>query len=83
MKLICTINQLPRMLLIAAYLLLNALFYTHAIADDIVKMDRIIAIVDKDVITEQELANKVRTVSNQLENKESNSHQSKCSENKY
>lgn len=67
MKLICTINQLPRMLLIAACLLLNALFYSHAIADDIVKMDRIIAIVDKDVITEQELANKVRTVSNQLE----------------
>ena len=67
MKLICTINQIPRVLLIPVCLLLNAMFYTHAIADDIVKMDRIIAIVDKDVITEQELANKVRTVSNQLE----------------
>lgn len=67
MKLICTINQFPRVLLIAVCLLPNAFFYTHAIADDIVKMDRIIAIVDKDVITEQELANKVRTVSNQLE----------------
>ena len=67
MKLICTINQFPRVLLIAVCLLQNAFFYTHAIADDIVKMDRIIAIVDKDVITEQELANKVRTVSNQLE----------------
>ncbi len=67
MKLISKINLFPRMLLIAACLLLNASFHTYAIADDIVKMDRIIAIVDKDVITEQELANKVRTVSNQLE----------------
>lgn len=67
MKLICTINLFPRVLLVAAYFLLNAFFLTHAIADDIVKMDRIIAIVDKDVITEQELTNKVRTVSNQLE----------------
>ncbi|MGJ8619218.1 MAG: peptidylprolyl isomerase [Methylophilaceae bacterium] len=67
MKLICTINLLPRLLLVAAYFLIGAIFNTNAIADDIVKMDRIIAIVDKDVITEQELVNKVRTVSNQLE----------------
>ncbi|HSR01660.1 MAG TPA: SurA N-terminal domain-containing protein, partial [Methylophilaceae bacterium] len=63
----CTINLFPRVLLISACFLLNTFFHTYAIADDIVKMDRIIAIVDKDVITEQELANKVRTVSNQLE----------------
>ncbi len=67
MKLISKINLFPRMLLIAACFLLNAFFHTYAVADDIVKMDRIIAIVDKDVITEQELTNKVRTVSNQLE----------------
>lgn len=38
-------------------------------ADNIVKMDRIIAIVDKNAITEQELEEKVRTVSSQLEQK--------------
>lgn len=67
MKLTSTINLLPRVLFTTACLLVSAFFYSNAIADDIVKMDRIIAIVDKDVITEQELANKVRTVSNQLE----------------
>ncbi len=35
--------------------------------DDIVKLDRIVAIVDKEAITEQELEHKVRTVSEKLE----------------
>lgn len=36
-------------------------------ADDIVKLDRIVAIVDKNAITEQELESKVRTVTDQFE----------------
>jgi peptidyl-prolyl cis-trans isomerase SurA len=36
-------------------------------SNEIVKMDRIIAVVDQNVITEQELADRVRTVSAQLE----------------
>jgi peptidyl-prolyl cis-trans isomerase SurA len=36
-------------------------------AAEVVKMDRIIAIVDQSVITEQELADRIRTVSAQLE----------------
>lgn len=47
--------------------LLSSLFHMNANAEDIVKMDRIIAIVDKNAITEQELEDKVRTVSAQLE----------------
>jgi peptidyl-prolyl cis-trans isomerase SurA len=41
--------------------------HTAEAADDIVKMDRIIAIVDEKVITEQELTDRVDSVSNQLE----------------
>ncbi len=40
---------------------------TFAFSVEIVKMDRIIAIVDQGVITEQELADRMRTVSAQLE----------------
>ncbi|HQN64167.1 MAG TPA: peptidylprolyl isomerase [Methylophilus sp.] len=36
-------------------------------ASDVVKMDRIIAIVDQSVITEQELADRIKTVSGQLQ----------------
>ena len=36
-------------------------------SNDIVKMDRIIAVVDQSVITEQELADRIKTVSAQLE----------------
>ncbi|MDG1445177.1 MAG: peptidylprolyl isomerase [Methylophilaceae bacterium] len=35
--------------------------------NDVVKLDRIVAIVDKNAITEQDLENKIRTVSEQLE----------------
>jgi len=37
-----------------------------AFADEIVKMDRIVAIVDQSVITEQELENRIRTLTAQL-----------------
>lgn len=43
-----------------------------------VKMDRIIAIVDQSVITEQELANRIQTVSAQLENKARHCQRKKC-----
>ncbi|MEQ1597783.1 MAG: peptidylprolyl isomerase [Methylotenera sp.] len=43
------------------------LISTFAFSVEIVKMDRIIAIVDQGVITEQELADRMRTVSAQLE----------------
>jgi peptidyl-prolyl cis-trans isomerase SurA len=59
-------------------LLILSVFFTSSIAisaesegakksNEIVKMDRIIAIVDQGVITEQELADRMRTVSAQLE----------------
>lgn len=48
-------------------LLIGSLFSANAMAEDIIKLDRIIAIVDKNAITEQELEDKVQTVSAQLE----------------
>ena len=65
-------------LLILFKLLILSIFFTQnlAIAADnavpkktnaILKMDRIIAVVDQSVITEQELADRIRTVSTQLE----------------
>jgi peptidyl-prolyl cis-trans isomerase SurA len=53
-------------------LLISIGFFTPVLAlsaqsNEIVKMDRIIAVVDQNVITEQELADRVRTVSAQLE----------------
>ncbi len=57
-------------LLIASLCLSNLTFNTLAIAaDDIVKIDRIIAVVDKNIITEQELLNRINTVSAQIEKK--------------
>lgn len=66
MKPFNTINLFSTTLLLAGWLL-SSLFHMNANAEDIVKMDRIIAIVDKNAITEQELEDKVRTVSAQLE----------------
>ena len=49
-------------------LILSTFFiHTFAFSVEIVKIDRIIAIVDQSVITEQELADRMRTVSAQLE----------------
>jgi len=53
-------------LLLASLMLVNIGFTATAHAENIVKMDRIIAIVDKSAITEQELENKVISVSSQL-----------------
>ena len=49
-------------------LLLTLIGFSHfaAAAPEIVKLDRIVAIVDQTVITEQELENRIRTVSAQL-----------------
>ena len=49
-------------------LLISLLGFSHltAYADEIVKLDRIVAIVDQTVITEQELENRMRTVTAQL-----------------
>ena len=60
-------NLLSKTILFASLCLGNSIFLSSANADDIIKMDRIIAIVDKNAITEQELEDKVRTVSGQLE----------------
>jgi peptidyl-prolyl cis-trans isomerase SurA len=64
MKLFKPKSPLTFFLLIS--LLLSLLpFNAHAL-NDIVKLDRIVAIVDKNAVTEQELEAKVRTVSEQL-----------------
>lgn len=55
-------------LLIASFIIALGSLSVPAQADDnIVKMDRIVAIVDKDVITEHELIDKMQTVITQLE----------------
>lgn len=66
MKPLNSIKLLSKTFLVACLCFVSSSFYTNANADDIIKMDRIIAIVDKNAITEQELENKVQTVSNQL-----------------
>lgn len=49
-------------------IIINSLLASNAHAEDtVVKMDRIVAIVNKNAITEQELEDKVQTVSAQLE----------------
>lgn len=66
MKLFKLINLfLPKSIL--ACIALLSVTATHA--DDVVKMDRIIAIVDKNAITEQELEDKVLSVTAQFEKK--------------
>ncbi|MFW5431659.1 MAG: peptidylprolyl isomerase [Methylophilaceae bacterium] len=68
MKPFNAINLFSKTFIFAYFCLASFVLPTHAnAADDIVKMDRIIAIVDKNAITEQELEDRVRTVSAQLE----------------
>lgn len=63
-------NPIEKLLICISLTMASGLFSYNAYAlNDIVKLDRIVAIVDKDAITEQELANKVLTVSSQLEKK--------------
>ena len=55
-------------LLILSGFLCSGLIFNHAAsAAEVMKMDRIIAVVDQTVITEQELADRIKTVSAQLE----------------
>jgi peptidyl-prolyl cis-trans isomerase SurA len=54
-------------LLILVGLLTTTFAYSAPITNGVIKMDRIIAIVDQSVITEQELTDRVHTVTTQLE----------------
>ena len=67
MKLLNLKYKLKQLTLLGIYLATSLLAPTTNAMNDVVKLDRIVAIVDKNAITEQELENKVRTVSEQLE----------------
>ena len=54
-------------LLISLFLFSSALLADQSKQDEILKMDRIVAIVDQVVITEKELADRIKTVTTQLE----------------
>ncbi len=66
MKLDYTVNTFSKICILSLSLASLLLPISTNAADDIVKMDRIIAIVDKNAITEHELEVKIQTVSNQL-----------------
>ncbi len=66
MKLLNAKSPLKLYLLISSLVTLSV-FSFSTYADTIIKLDRIVAIVDKQAITEQELETKVQTVSDQLE----------------
>ncbi len=70
MKLFNSIN-LTFLHIVFASLLSSSIFLSHRAiaADKIVKIDRIVAVVDEKVITEQELIDRIGSVSNQLEQK--------------
>ncbi len=68
MKLFNALTSLSQTIVLSCTLLVNSIFIPHASAEDnILKMDRIIAIVNKNAITEQELEDKVQTVTAQFE----------------
>jgi peptidyl-prolyl cis-trans isomerase SurA len=68
MKLFNPINLIFTRIAFASIFLSNIMISHNAVAtDNIVKMDRIVAIVDEKVITEQELNDRIDSVSNQLE----------------
>ena len=62
MKLLKTTIMLLKLLILSSFIYANI-----ATSAEVVKMDRIIAVVDQNVITEQELADRITTVSAQLE----------------
>jgi peptidyl-prolyl cis-trans isomerase SurA len=66
MNLLNAKSPLKLYLFISSLVTLSLLSFS-AYADTIIKLDRIVAIVDKQAITEQELETKVQTVSDQLE----------------
>jgi len=71
MKLLNTTNNILKLLILSSFftsmLALSAESNAPKKTSEIVKMDRIIAVVDQSVITEQELADRIKTVSAQLE----------------
>ena len=67
MKQLNQINIPLNFFMMVSIVLITIGFPITANAEDIVKMDRIIAIVDKNAITEQELEDRVRTVTAQFE----------------
>lgn len=62
MKLLTITINLFKLLILSGFIYSNM-----ASAAEVVKIDRIIAVVDQNVITEQELADRIQTVSTQLE----------------
>ena len=63
-----TFNLFKLLISLLRLLILGSFIYTNmAAAAEVIKMDRIIAVVDQNVITEQELADRIKTVSAQLE----------------
>ncbi len=67
MKLLNLKYKLKQLTLVGIYVATSLLAPTTNAMNDVVKLDRIVAIVDKNAITEQDLENKIRTVSEQLE----------------
>ncbi len=70
MKLFNATPSLAKLIISTSLAMVSGLLSHNAYAlNNILKLDRIVAIVDNHVITEQELDNKVLTVSNRLEKK--------------
>ncbi|MEO1956637.1 MAG: molecular chaperone SurA, partial [Methylophilaceae bacterium] len=70
MKLFNATPSLAKLIIGTGLTMASSLLSLNAYAlNDILKLDRIVAIVDNHAITEQELDNKVLTVSNRLEKK--------------
>jgi peptidyl-prolyl cis-trans isomerase SurA len=61
-----TVHLKQLILLTFSYLLFASFISTSAVAAEIEKLDRIVAIVDQTVITEQELEGRIKTVTAQL-----------------
>ena len=63
-----TFNLFKLLISLFKLLIISSFIYSNlATAAEVVKMDRIIAVVDQNVITEQELTDRIKTVSAQLE----------------
>ncbi len=83
MKLFNATPSLAKLIISTSLAMVSGLLSHNAYAlNNILKLDRIVAIVDNHVITEQELDNKVLTVSNRLEKKGQNYLQNLYLENK-
>jgi peptidyl-prolyl cis-trans isomerase SurA len=67
MKLFNKVTQFLKLLVLASLFTTHFAIGADAPARSVIKMDRIIAIVDQSVITEQELTDRISTVTTQLE----------------